>query len=30
MSKELKSFLELVYSICKQFIAYYDKNVKGA
>jgi len=29
MSKEFKLFLELVYSLCKQFIAYYDKNIKG-
>lgn len=29
MSIEMKSFLQLLYSLCKQFVAWYEANIKG-
>lgn len=29
MNKEFRSFLNLLYSLAKQFISWYDKEVKG-
>lgn len=28
MSREFRSFLQLMYSLCKQYIAWYEKEVK--
>jgi hypothetical protein len=29
MSSELRAFLELLYSFCKQYISWYDKQIKA-
>lgn len=29
MSAEFRSFLQLVYSLCKQYISWYEREVKG-
>jgi len=29
MSPELKAFLQLMYSLCKQYISWYEKEIKG-
>jgi hypothetical protein len=28
MSKEMLAFLQLVYSLCKQYIRWYEKEIK--
>lgn len=29
MTTEMKSFLQLVYSLCKQYISWYETNIKN-
>lgn len=29
MNKEFSAFLQLLYSLCKQFISWYERDVKG-
>jgi hypothetical protein len=29
MSKEFRSFLQLMYSLCKQYISWYEKEIKS-
>ena len=29
MSKEFRAFLELMYSLCKQFVSWYDNKIKN-
>jgi hypothetical protein len=29
MSREFRAFLQLMYSLCKQYISWYDKEIKG-
>jgi hypothetical protein len=30
MSIEMRSFLNLLYSLCKQYISWYEANIKNA
>lgn len=29
MSKEMRSFLQLAYSLCKQYISWYEREIKN-
>jgi len=28
MTQEMRSFLQLIYSLCKQYISWYDREIK--